>query len=149
VELRQLVVTTNPDDDFAKVSLARGHERVGLLLGTLGNVDGALAADEARIRVFTERRLAHADREAFWRDEATAIFSAAQRSLDLLEAHRASLHRAAAPRVHAMLDRLTLLHADWSRQSRRPALPPSSQELRDVRARCERLMASARSGTAE
>jgi non-specific serine/threonine protein kinase/serine/threonine-protein kinase len=149
VELRQLVVKTNPDDDFAKTSLARGHERLASLLGTLGDVEGALTADEARIRVFTERRLAHPDREASWKDEATAIFGAAQRSLDLLDAHRAALHRATAQRVRAMLDRLTILHSDWTRQSHPTGLPPSSQELREALARCERLMASVRSGAAE
>jgi hypothetical protein len=99
--------------------------------------------------VFTERRLAHPDREASWKDEATAIFGAAQRSLDLLDAHRAALHRATAQRVRAMLDRLTILHSDWTRQSHPTALPPSSQELREALARCERLMASVRSGAAE
>jgi len=149
VELRQLVVTTNPDDDFAKTALGRGHERVASLLGVLGDVDGSLAAEEARITVFTKRRLAHPDREANWKDEAGVVFSSALHSLDLLETQRASLRRGAVQRVRAMLDRLTVLHADWARQSRTTVLPPSPQDLRDAFARCERLMAAARNGTAE
>jgi len=147
VELRHAVAASNPDDDFAKTSLARGHERVASLLGALGDVDGALAADEARIRVFTERRLAHPDREAAWKDEATAAFSAAQRSLDLLEAQPASTRRARVPRVRAMLDRLTALHADWARHPRAPVLAPSPQQLREMLGRCDRLAAGAPSGT--
>ena len=142
VELRRAVVAANPDDDFAKTSLARGHERVALLLGTLGDVDGALDAEDARIAVFTERRLAHPDREAAWKDEAVTIFNAAQRSLDLLEAQRPTIDRPAVQRVRAMLDRLTSLHTDWARQSRTAALPPP--QLQEMRARCERLASASK-----
>ena len=93
VALRQSVVAADPRDDFATTALARGHERVAVLLGRMGDVDGALSAEEARIAVLAERRAAHRDRDAVWTDEAIATFSAANRSLDLLESRRRSTAR--------------------------------------------------------
>jgi len=51
------------------------------------------------------------------------------------------------PRVRAMLDRLTALHADWARQPRAQVLVPSPQQLRETLGRCDRLAAGAPSGT--
>jgi tetratricopeptide (TPR) repeat protein len=139
VELRREVVDADPNDDFAKTALARGHERVALMLGRLGKIDAAFAAEEAKIAVLAERRAAHPDREAAWNDETTAIFSAARRSLDLLESRQGSITPAQVQRVCALLDRVVALQSESRRANRAVTLPPSSQELRESLARCDRL----------
>ena len=142
VELRRTVVAGDPDDDFAQTALARGHERVAFLLGRLGDIDGALAAEEARIAVLAARRSAHPDRAAAWNDEASATFAAARRSLELLESRSGPIERAQARHVRAMFDRVAALQAEWVRGKRSAALPPPAQELREATARCDRLLAS-------
>ena len=142
VELRRTVVAGDPDDDFAQTALARGHERVALLLGRLGDIDGALAAEEARIAVLAARRSAHPDRAAAWNDEASATFAAARRSLELLESRSGTIERAQARHVCAMFDRVAALQAEWVRGNRGAPLPPPAQELREAAARCDRFLAS-------
>ena len=141
VELRRTVVAAEPQDDFARMSLARGYERVGLLLGRLRDLDGALAAEEARVAVLADRRSAHPDRDAFWSDEATALFSAARRSLTVLESNRRAVRPAHVRKVRSMLDRLSALQAQWGQGRRTAALPPTAEALRELSARCDRLRA--------
>ena len=140
VALRRSVVASDPDDDFAKTSLARGHERVAAMLGRLGNIDAALSAEDERIAVMSGRRTTHPERDAAWNDEASAIFSAARRSLDLLESRHGSIQRAQVVRVRAFLDRLVALESQSRRLKRAASLPVSAQDLRDAFARCDRLM---------
>ena len=141
VELRRGVVEADPDDDFAKTALARGHERVAWLLLRTGDLEASLGAEELRLGVLTARRRAHPERDAAWRDEANARFHAAQRSLDRMESTRGSirLSRVHLQRVRAMLEGLAGLHAEWSRGPRTTALPPSAQQLREAIDRCDRL----------
>jgi tetratricopeptide (TPR) repeat protein len=140
IELRRTVVAGDPDDDFAQLALARGYERVAFVRGRLGDVDGVIGSQSDRVSVYARRRAAHPERDNVWRDQAAAAMDAVEKCLDLLEHQRVSDQRAQARRVRSMLDGITQLQAQWTRDKRSGPLPPARADLERAIERCERLI---------
>src|SRR5580765_1658123 len=138
VELRRAVVAANPDDDFAQTSLARGYDRLASTLSQLGDVDGAIRADLDRIAVLDHRRSAHPDRDEVWLEQTTAMMDAARRCLTMLERDRGPAVSTRAKRVRTLLERVSVLQAQWGREKRTGPLPPDKADLDESLERCDR-----------
>ena len=140
VGLRRAVVTANPDDDFAQTSLARGYGTLASTLSRLGDVDGAIQADLDRIAVLDHRRNAHPDRNEVWLEQTTAMMDAARCCLTMLERDRGPAVSTRARRVRSLLERVSLLQAQWRREKRTGPLPPDKADLDGSLERSDRLI---------
>jgi tetratricopeptide (TPR) repeat protein len=141
VALREEAVAADPEEDFARVALARGYDRQAGLRGRLGDVAGALETQLRRIAIYERRLEEHPERDNVWREYAQAAFGAAASSLDLLEkAPSRVVRRQGARHVRHILDDLVRTRDRWAAENRNGALAPSDEDLRQAIGRCRKLV---------
>ena len=109
-------------------------------LSQLGDVDGAIRADLDRIAVLDHRRSAHPDRDEVWLEQTTAMVDAARRCLTMLERDRGPAVSTRARRVRTLLERVSVLQAQWRNENRTGSLPPDKADLDESLERCDRLI---------
>jgi tetratricopeptide (TPR) repeat protein len=138
VKLREQVVREDPDEDFAKVSLARGYERLALIRGRLGDVAPSIDYNRRRLQVFRDRMAAHPERDNLWREYTLAVFNAAQFHAGMIDSAKGPAERRLlAARVTALLDDVATTQGKWKQAKRPGALPPAAADIEKVRAGLE------------
>ena len=65
---------------------------------------------------------------------------AARRCLTMLERDRGPAVSTRARRVHTLLERVSVLQAQWRREKRTGPLPPDKADLDESLERCDRLI---------
>ncbi len=113
VALREKVVAEDPGEDFAKVALARGYERLAIVRRRLGDMTAALDYCRRRIDVYRDRLAVHPERDNVWNEYSAALFSATTMALDLGETAGTSpaARQTAARAAGGMLDQVAALQA--------------------------------------
>jgi non-specific serine/threonine protein kinase/serine/threonine-protein kinase len=136
VKLREQVVRDDPDEDFAKISLARGYERLALVHSYMDHVEETIDNNRRRIQVYRDRLEAHPDREHLWKDYTRIMLDAARFHADLAQSSKTPSARTRhAARSRALLDDIAAVQARWTRENRGAPLPPDSKAMDAVRAR--------------
>ncbi|HET7694168.1 MAG TPA: serine/threonine-protein kinase [Vicinamibacterales bacterium] len=134
VKLREQVVRDDPNDDFARTSLARGYERLALVHSYLGHVAETIDSNRRRIRIYRDRLDAHPDRTHLWTEYTRTLLNAAQFHADLAaSAKQAAVRNPHAARARALLDDIAAVQAQWAREKRGAPLPPDAKAVDAVR----------------
>ena len=130
------MVREDPGEDFAKVSLARGYERLAIIRHRLGDIPASLAYASRRVQVYRDRLQAHPERDNVWKEYTQAAFHAAQAAAGLLDAPRSPAERLKiVTDTTVLLDDLATTQQRWTREKRAGALAPAASEIEKVRAR--------------
>jgi non-specific serine/threonine protein kinase/serine/threonine-protein kinase len=140
IALRKSVTETEPNDDFALSALARGYERYALVLRQAGDAPGVMRAELDRLEIYERRRQRHPERANVWDDEMAALADATNDLLDTLEPWRGANRAALLQRSCALLDRISVLRAEWIRDKRPGSLSPVKPDVDQLRLRCEKLI---------
>jgi tetratricopeptide (TPR) repeat protein len=141
VELRKAVVESEPTDEFARGSLARGYDRLALIEGRRGRLSHALEWHDRRVQLYLAELKAHPERDGAWRDYAQTAFGSVSTFLDLMDAQkgRSQLGRAHRARLAEMLETLVATRSRWVTERRSGELPPSDADMRRAAERLQRL----------
>jgi non-specific serine/threonine protein kinase/serine/threonine-protein kinase len=145
VALREHVLAIDPENDFAKTSLARGYDRLATVRGTQGDVPAAFDYTRRRIDVFRRRLEAHPDREYLWSEYTAALLDAAEKLDAALAQARTtvSIRRQYVPQATALLDQIVATEQRWTAAKHTSPLPPTADAIQQERARLEKLTADA------
>ena len=139
VALRAQVVKEDPNEDFAKLSLARGYDRLAAIWTTLGRPDSALDCSAKARGIYRERLRAHPERDNVWRDFTVSAFD----DVDALERFGPMLapagRRELALGAASVLDEIQSVKDRWARGGHAADLAPSIDQLRASRARLAAL----------
>jgi tetratricopeptide (TPR) repeat protein len=135
VKLREQVVRDDPNDDFARVSLARGYERLALVHSYLGHVDETIDSNRRRLQVYRDRMEAHPERDHLWTQYTQTMLDAARFHASLAGSSKSpGAGRRHAGRARALLDDIAAVQARWTREKRGGPLAPDAKALDAVRA---------------
>jgi non-specific serine/threonine protein kinase/serine/threonine-protein kinase len=136
VKLREQVVRDDPNEDFARTSLARGYERLALVHSYLGHVAETIDSNARRVQIYRDRLETHPERSHFWSDYTRILLDAAQFHASLAQPAKtppAARARHAA-RTKALLEEIAAVQARWTREKRGAPLPPDAKAMDAVRA---------------
>ena len=135
VALREQVVREDPGEDFAKVSLARGYERLAIVRHRLGDIPASLGYARRRVQIYRDRLQAHPERDNVWREYTQTAFLATQAAAGLLNGPRPiAERREIVAHTTALLDAIAATQERWARDKRAGTLPPAVSEIEKVRA---------------
>ena len=135
VALREQVVKEDPNEDFAKLSLARGYDRLAVISTQLGQAGPALEYSAKARAVYRERLRAHPERDNVWHDFTSTSLGSIDDLIALAPKSGRDGGRQIARAVGPMLDELQDVKDRWTRGGHAGDLPPSLTELRAYRAR--------------
>ena len=139
VALREQVVRQDPSEDFAKLALARGYDRMVMIWAALKHADTALDFSARARKIYRDRLEAHPERPNVWRDFSRAEMSDIEGLTELAPKFPPAGRRLIARGVGAMLDELQELKDRWARDKHAGELPPSAEDLHAQRARVAAL----------
>jgi tetratricopeptide (TPR) repeat protein len=139
VALRERIVREDPNEDFAKVALGRGYDRLALVWAGLGRADTALDFSAKGRQVFRERLRAHPERDYTWSDFTTSAMHNVDDLLVLAPRSSAAGRQQIGLRAASILDELQDLKDRWAREKHAGELPPSIEQLHAERARVAAL----------
>ena len=134
VKLREQVVKDDPNEDFAKTSLARGYERLALVHSYLGHVAETIDYNRRRVQVYRDRLDAHPERDHLWTDYTRTLLDSAHFHVSLAGSVKtAEAGRRHAAQARALLDEIAATQAQWAREKRGAPLPPDAKAVAAVR----------------
>jgi tetratricopeptide (TPR) repeat protein len=139
VDLRRAVVASEPKDEFARLSLARGYHRLAGIDAERGRVAESLEWHDRRVQLYRAHLDAHPERDSAWRDYAQAAVGSLTASLDMLEAKPPGARRAHLAQISAMLQTLVATRARWVKEGRAGEFVPTDEGLQLVAQRLKRL----------
>jgi tetratricopeptide (TPR) repeat protein len=138
VKLREGVVAADPDDDFARLALARGFERLALVHQGLGDAATAVDYGQKRVQVFRQRLANHPERDQVWAEFTQNTFAAAQAGRQAIAAAPSlpagERHRLAEVTAQ-WLDEIASVQQKWRRERPGKPLAPEADAIAEERSR--------------
>jgi tetratricopeptide (TPR) repeat protein len=142
VALREKAAAEDPNEDFAKLAVARGYQRLALIHERLGDAATSMSYSQKRAQVYRQRLTAHPGRETVWTDFTQHVFDAAHGARRAIEASTlpAAERRRLASMTSALLDEVASVQAGWLKKKPGSPSTPSPAAMAEERSRLAALL---------